>query len=95
MAAKDLIVDDDYIRSMGDYFDKEGRRLEAALGAYLQCLSQVKDQAIPQGDTHDAIESFLSFATSLKGELTALSEVAKARSERFISQIDDTDQYLF
>lgn len=95
MASSSLQIDDDYCKKMGKYFVDESAELEKFISEYIEILERIKRDAIIKGDVANALKVYISYAKKLKGQIKSVSETAEEQIGRFISAIDDADQYLF
>lgn len=95
MAGKELIVDDEYVQSMGQYFRNQGDFLEECLSSYLRLLEVAKSAGIKEGASADALESFTGLARRLEGEIKKLSDIAGSYADNFLSRVDEEDKYLY
>lgn len=95
MASKEIIIDDDYCRSMGQYFIKQGENMEKLISDYISILQTIKEKAITSGDVSKALETYITYAKKLKGQFSNISTISNTHVENFLKRIDEADQYLF
>lgn len=95
MANKELIVDDEYCKKMGEYFKSQGEQIDKCISEYLSIMNNIKNAAIVRGDTNSALATYISKTSQLKGQILSLSSSAKTMTETFVRNIDVEDQYLF
>lgn len=95
MAGSSLQIDDDYCKDMGEYFEKEGLEIENFIDEYIAILERIKGDAIMKGDVSKALETYIQYAKKLKGQITGISTNAKSQVTKFLSSVDNADQYLF
>ena len=90
MAGIELKIDDDYINGMASLFETRSQDLQEGVDSYLTILAGIREEAIQEGDTADALD-----ASSLKGIISELGKTAKDTCNNFLAEIDEKDQYLF
>lgn len=95
MATNELIVDDDYLKSMGTYFVKQGEQLDKLISEYISVLKEVKSKAIVSGDVANALNAYITYAEKLNKQIGNVSTSAKKQIDNFVAKIDAADQYLF
>lgn len=95
MANKELIVDDDYCKTMGKYFVSRGAHLEVVISEYIQILESIKQDAIISGDVASALKVYIEYSKKMQNKIRNISNSAKNQTDAFISKIDEADQYLF
>lgn len=95
MASKDLIIDDDFCKSMGAYFVKKGTEMDQMIADYISILQDVKNKGIVSGDVAVALSSYISYASKLKMQIGNISSDVNSKINSFLSHVDDEDQYLF
>ena len=81
MAGIELKIDDEYINGMASLFETRSQDLQEGVDSYLTILSTIREEAIQEGDTADA--------------LSELGKTAKDTCNNFLAEIDEKDQYLF
>lgn len=95
MASNELIVDDDYCKSMGEYFTRQGEQLDEIISEYISILNTVKSNAITSGQVSNALGTYISYVEKLNKQIGNISVSAKSSIANFLSQVDAADQYLF
>lgn len=95
MANKQLIIDDDYCRALGDFFVKQGEHMDGVIAEYVSILQEIKNSAITSGDVSNALGEYISYAQKLNDQIGNISITAKTHIDKFLTSVDDADQYLF
>lgn len=95
MASSELIIDDDYCRSMGTYFVQQGNQLDELTREYISILKEVKEKAIISGEVSDALSVYISYVEKLNDQIGELSDSIKMQINQFLARVDSEDQYLF
>ena len=95
MAEKDLIIDDDSIQIIGNYFRTQGTALDDVVSKYLDYLTSARRSAIKSGSTAEALDDFIELAQEIKGEIASLSEIAGQYTVNFLKRIDEEDRFLY
>lgn len=95
MARSELVIDDDYCKSMGIYFVKQGEQMDAFIAEYISILHEVRDKALISGETANALSAYIEYTEKLDEQVGKISEVAKTQVDSFLAAVDSADQYLF
>ena len=95
MASNQCIIDDSYCVAMGNYFKRQGERLDQMIADYVAALKNVRDTAITNGDVHVVLDAYIDYAEKMKDKLGVISNNAQAHVTKFLAKVDETDQYLF
>lgn len=95
MASNELIIDDDYCKAMGSYFEKQGQEIDQLVVDYISILQDVKNKGIISGDVADALNSYISYVTKLNKKVGNISTSTKKQIDNFLSRVDAEDKYLF
>lgn len=90
-----LIIDDEYVYSVGDDCVLRGRKLEEILDSYLAILNEIKSEALIEGDISDALGLFIECVTPLNDQLTTLSKSVDDTCLRFVQDVNTADDFLF
>lgn len=95
MASNQCIIDDSYCVAMGNYFKRQGERLNQMIVDYVAALKTVRDTAIIDGDVHIVLDAYIDYAEKMKDKLDVISNNAQSHVTKFLTKVDETDQYLF
>ena len=95
MASKDLVVDDECCKQMGNYFMKKGEELDQMISDYIAALQDVRNKGIISGDVAIELSSYISYASRLKKQIGTISSDVNKQINAFLTRVDDADQYLF
>lgn len=95
MAKNELIIDDDYCKAMGNYFLQQGTQLDSIILQYIAILKEIRTSAIMSGDVSDALSAYIVYAEKLSRRFNDISVSAKNEINKFLTNIDQADQYLF
>ena len=95
MAGNSLQIDDDYCKTMGDYFVQEGNEIEGFISEYVVILERIKSNAIIKGDVANALGSYIEYTKKLKGKISGISTASKQQTGKFLASVDNADLYLF
>lgn len=90
-----LIIDDEYILAVGGDCNRRGIKLEETLEQYLEILKEIQTEALVEGNVAEALVAFVGCVELIKGQLENLSKSVDDRSNSFIQDVNDADQYLF
>lgn len=96
MASTDLVIVDEYLQEMKNYFKEKGELLDNMIVSYAALMSEVTVEAIVSGATKESLELFKSYADKLIDKIPDMvTEVTNGRIDNFVRSIDEKDQYLF
>ena len=95
MASNDLIIDDDYCKSMQIYFMQQGEQLDELISDYVVILKEINSNAIVGGEVSKALGAYISYAQKLSKQFSDISSVSKIQINNFLISVDNADQYLF
>lgn len=95
MAGTELIIDDDYVATMGTYLNDKGTELQGFVDQYIQILEKIRTDAIIAGDTAKALDEFINFSKNLNVKIQELGASGKKQAEGFAIEVDEADSYLF
>lgn len=90
-----LIIDDGYISSAGDYSSGRGRKLEEIFDSFVTILEEIKTEAIMSGEIYNALEEYISVIKMLDNQLSDISSNVDTRCDSFLTAINEADSYLF
>ena len=74
-------------RSHADIIQKDNR--------YIKILNNINRSAICQGDVAKALKSYIGYASRMKKQIQEISDIAQKETDKFLSSVDDADQYIF
>jgi len=95
MASNELIIDDEYCKSMGKYFVNQGEQLEKQISEYISILQNVKSKAIISGEVSDALSVYIEYVKKLNKKISTISNSTNTEINKFLARIDSEDKYLF
>ena len=91
----DLIIDDEYWNEMAENIRARCEELGYIYEKYIGILANMKDNAITEGDTHEAIKAFKLIADGLNGEFELVGNHVDASIKNYLEKIDKADKYLY
>ena len=80
---------------MADFLNTRATNLQEGIDRYIQILDNIRRDAIKQGATADALDTFISYAKNLSNVVEELGQTAKETCNTFISDVDESDEFLF
>lgn len=95
MAGTELIIDDDYVEGMAEFLDTRATELQEGINQYIQILDNIRADAIKHGTTADALDTFISYAKNLSEVVEELGSSANKTCNAFLTDIDESDEFLF
>ena len=95
MAVGELIIDDDYVKSMGRFYSTMGSNIDQMIDDYISKLQEIKASAIMEGDIAEALNTYITSAQALKEKAGNMGSEMRDLVNNFIADIDDADQFLF
>lgn len=95
MAGNLLQIDDEYCNAMGKYFVKEGQELDNYINDYITILKNIKCNAIKAGRVANALDKYIGCAQKLKNQFEGRAINTQKQITKFLSAIDESDEYLY
>ncbi len=95
MASNELIIDDDYCKAMGTYFEQQGEAMDKLIADYITILKDVKSKGIVSGSVADALTAYISYVEKLNQKIGNISMSVQTQIRNFLARVDSEDQYLF
>ena len=68
-----LIIDDDYVQTVGSLCSKKGRELEEILEEYSAILDEIQQEALMEGDISVSLNAYRECVSLLSGQLEKIS----------------------
>ena len=90
-----LTIDDEYIKSIGSHYKKCSKKLQIAVNEYISILTKIKNEAVSAGEFKDALEDFIKYASTLKDIISNWGTEIETTCNRYLSDIDKKDDYLY
>lgn len=91
----ELVIDDNYINEVAEYFETQGKQLQRMVDSYIAALKRVTEEGVVEGETSDALKSFLEYAEKLNQVVSATSVEVRDTVMNYLEEIDTQDQYLY
>lgn len=91
----ELVIDDNYINEVAEYFETQGKQLQCMVDFYIAALKRVTEEGVVEGETSDALKSFLEYAEKLNQVISATSVEVRDTVMNYLEEIDTQDQYLY
>ena len=87
--------DDDYMEAMATHFNDYAAYLQYGVDKYIEILHNIRNNAIIEGDTAVALDTFISYADKLKDIIKESGESAKKTCENFVTTVDSKDSSFY
>lgn len=88
-----VIIQDDYINEMADYYERQGKQLQCMIDAYMAAMRRVAGEGITIGRTSDALKSFLEYAQKLNQAIATAAMGSRDSAMRYLEEIAEQEQY--
>ena len=95
MVSNDLIINDEYLKSMGSYLVNLGEKMDSFVSEYIHILQEIQNTAIISGEVSEALYIFIEYVQKLNNQIGDISASVKTQIDKFLERIDSEDQYLF
>lgn len=95
MSMDKVVMDDSYMVDMADYFDICGKRIQETADSYIELMSQVAEEGIPNGQVADSIREFLSYAEQLRYVILETSMKIRNATENYVEEINEQERYVY
>lgn len=92
--AANLIVSDEYINDMADYFKEQGQNYNSMLTAYRNIVHDMIENGIKKGRIHDVLTTYIEATNCIEGEMKLISLSINQKLKSFIDEIDAKDKYI-
>ena len=93
--SQNLIVHDEYVLDQAAKTQKNLEVLNKIVNEYIILLRDLRENSDLSGQTADALAIYTDYASLMKDQLALLGECIKSTYERFDTEIDAADSYLF
>lgn len=90
-----LVIDDEYISTAGDYSVLRGKNLEDVFDSFIMILEEIKNEAITSGEISKAIDEYIKVAKLIDNHIEEISKNIDIRCDSFLTAINEADSYLF
>lgn len=90
-----LVIDDDYVKEVGNTSYVRGKKFEEILHSYVEILKEIENEAITSGDMFNALVEFRECVALLNDRITKISSNIDTLTEGFIIDVNEADDYLF
>lgn len=91
----EIKIDDEYFSTMGNLFSEWFSDLQDGIDKYIKIMESILDDAIMEGDTSVALETFVNYAKNLSGIIEPLGTECKGLCVNYICEVDKADSYLY
>ena len=91
----EIKIDDDYVNSQAEQIATWSSDLQTGIDKYTGILKNILEDAIIEGETAEALTSFVEYVENLKDIVRDMGEEAKGMCLAFLSEVDEADSYLY
>lgn len=95
MQETELIMNEDYIYEMAEYFEKQGKQLQNIADAYIAAIKRVTEEGIVKGETSETLRIFLEYAEKLNQVIELMAKEVRDSVVNYQEEIDAQDRYLY
>lgn len=92
---KELKFEDDYVNGMASYLNNYAKDLQGGIDKYLKIMHNIRENAIIEGDTAKALDTFILYADKLKTVISESGNSAKTVCENFVTIVDKKDASFY
>lgn len=90
-----LKIEDAYIYDMAMQLAIRAGDLQTRIDAYISCIEGIRSNAILEGDTADALDTFITYAKGLNNIVLESGTNIKTLLENYMTEVDAADEYLY
>lgn len=90
----ELIIDEEYINGMAEYFEKQGKQLQQMADYYIATMKKVVEEGVAMGETSETLITFLEYAQKLNQVIGSTAIQVRNSTMNYLEEIDTQDQYL-
>lgn len=95
MQDTELIIDEEYINEMAEYFEKQGKQLQKMADSYINTMTKVVKEGVVMGETSESLNTFLQYAEKLNQVIISTAMQVRNSTMNYLEEIDTQDQYLY
>lgn len=95
MQDTELVIDEEYINGMAEYFEKQGKQLQNIANCYIAEMRKVVEGGIVRGETAESLRVFLQYAEKLNQVIISTAMQVRDSTVNYLEEIDTQDQYQF
>lgn len=95
MQETELIMNEDYIYGMAEYFEKQGKQLQNMADSYVAAIKRITEEGIVKGETSETLKIFLEYAEKLNRVIELTAKEVRDSVVNYQEEIDAQDQYLY
>lgn len=95
MQDTELVIDEEYINEMAEYFEKQGKQLQNIAASYIGAMKRVVGEGIIEGKTSETLKTFLEYAEKLNQVIISTAMQIRDSAMNYLEEIDTQDQYLY
>lgn len=95
MQDTELIIDEEYINEMAEYFEKQGKQLQKMADSYINTMTRVVKEGVVMGKTSESLKTFLQYAQKLNQVILSTALQVRNSTMNYLEEIDTQDQYLY
>lgn len=92
---RELVVNDEYIKEVGEYFAEQGKEFQKWTAEYLAIMKNVQQNVIAEGAVAESLKEFIASAERINGDAELLLTSVKDYLADYLAQIDEKDRFLF
>lgn len=93
MQDTELVIDEEYINGMAEYFEKQGKQLQKMSNDYIRIMRKVVEDGIIKGETAESLSAFLQYAEKLNRVVASTALQIRDSTVNYLGEIDTRDQY--
>lgn len=93
MQDTELVIDEEYINGMAEYFEKQGKQLQKMSNDYIRIMRKVVEDGIIKGETAESLRAFLQYAEKLNRVVASTALHIRDSAVNYLGEIDTRDQY--
>lgn len=93
MQDTELVIDEEYINGMAEYFEKQGKQLQKMSNDYIRIMRKVVEDGIIKGETAESLRAFLQYAEKLNRVVASTALQIRDSAVNYLGEIDTRDQY--
>lgn len=93
MQDTELVIDEEYINGMAEYFEKQGKQLQKMSNDYIRIMRKVVEDGIIKGETAESLSAFLQYAEKLNRVVASTALHIRDSAVNYLGEIDTRDQY--
>lgn len=90
-----MILDEEELYAFCNDFNSAATEVNNKIRKYIEALKNVRNNAIKDGETAEALSTYIEAAKLLQNQIIVVSQNEKILVRKYISKVDTDDKYIY